>query len=127
MLDQSEDFNKLPVPEKSIFMKLANEFQTTTEYLFLNPEELELTTGIGTRKQWEDLLKRQETISYLKGSMAFLSQIAQRKSFASLVQMALTGNQQAAKQVQELSGIMNQQDSNRVIILHKIPRAEEVK
>lgn len=77
---------------------------------------------IGNRESWRELLQLQETQNFIKGQMAFLSQIAQRKTFASLVEGALKGNQQAAKQVQELSGILNQQDTNRVVVLHQIPR-----
>jgi hypothetical protein len=88
----------------------------------MNPEELEEATQIGSKDQWADLLKLQETKNYIKGQMANIAEIAQRKTFMSLVSQALSGNAQAAKQVQELSGIMNQQDTNRTIVLHRIPR-----
>jgi hypothetical protein len=124
MLEQTQSLDTLPLPQKTILFTLAGRFQQSTEYLFLNPEELQQTLNIGTVDQWKELLLLQETQNFIKGQMAFISQISQRKTFQSLVEMALDGNQQAAKQVQELSGIMNQQDQNRVVVLHKIPRRE---
>lgn len=129
MLKESKSLTSLSVPQQQITLMLANKFQSQQSFLFLNPEELTQHTGIGTKDDWYNLLNLQETKNYIKGSMAFLAQISQRKTFHSLVQMALDGNQQAAKQVQELSGVLNQQDTNRTIVLHQIPRPqkEEVK
>jgi hypothetical protein len=122
MLNQSDTLANYPLPQKRIIMTLAHRFQNQTNLLFMNPEELEEYTELGNRDQWADLLKLQETKNFIKGSMAALAEIAQRKTFHSLVEQAMSGNAQAAKQVQELSGIMNQQDTNRTIILHQIPR-----
>jgi hypothetical protein len=127
MLNESDTLNHLSIPDRTIMMTLAGRFQSNTNYLFMNPEELLEETELGTKEKWHDLLLLQETKNFIKSQMAFLSQIAQRKSFSALVQMALTGNQQAAKQVQELSGIMNQQDTNRTIVLHQIPRPDRSK
>lgn len=122
MLEESQSLKDLPLPQKTILMHLANKFQSQTDYLFMDVNQLYEATDLGTPAHWHDLLNLQETKNYIKGQMAFIAQIAQRKTFASLVQTALGGNQQAAKQVQELSGIMNQQDTNRVVVLHQIPR-----
>lgn len=122
MLEESGAFENLPIPDQQIMYRLANIFQSNTKYLFMSPEELLSSTALGTKDYWTSLLNYQETQGYIKAQMAFLSQISQRKTFQSLVQMALEGSQQAAKQVQELSGIMNQQDTNRVVVLHYIPR-----
>jgi hypothetical protein len=125
MLEESGALNEYSLPQKTILMHLANRFQSQTDYLFYNPEELYEAIQIGTVEDWQKLLNLQETKNYIKGQMAFIAQIAQRKTFASLVEMALGGNQQAAKQVQELSGILNQQDTNRVVVLHQIPRKKQ--
>lgn len=122
MLNQSDTLNHLPLPEKRIIQTLAAKFQTQTNYLFMNPEELEEATEIGSKDQWTELLKLQETKSFIKGQMGAVAEIAQRKTFHALVHEAMRGNHQAAKQVQELSGIMNQQDTNRTIVLHQVPR-----
>lgn len=124
MLEEAGTLKNYTLPEQQIYMRLAYKFQESTQFLFQDPEELTAYTGIGTPDQWKELLSFNETQAYIKGTMAFLSQIAQRKTFQSLLTTALEGNQQAAKQIQELSGIMNQQDSNRTIILHRVPRPE---
>jgi DNA repair protein RadC len=124
MLNESGTLNNLPLPQKTILLTLASQFQSRTDFLFMSPEELEKASPIGNKDQWQDLLKIEQTKNYIKGQMAALSEIAQRKTFQSLVQSALQGNHQAAKQVQELSGILNQQDTNRTIILHQIPRPD---
>ena len=125
MLQESGALDHQSPAEKAIIMRLAQKFQSQTNYLFMSPEELEEATALGSKDQWNNLLKLQETKNFIKGSMASLSEIAQRKTFQSLVQSALEGNHQAAKQVQELSGILNQQDTNRTIVLHSIPRPKK--
>lgn len=125
MLEESGSLNKMSLPQKTILLHLANRFQEDTTYLFLDPQELWEATNLGTVDGWKELLNLQETKNYIQGQMAAIAQISQRKTFQSLVQMALSGNQQAAKQVQELSGVLNSQDTNRVVVLHRIPRPEE--
>lgn len=128
MLQQGKSLTDLPLPDQQIIMKLARKFQSQHDYLFLEPEKLVELTNLGTADQWQQLLLLPETQAYIKGQMAFLAQIAQRKTFAALVSMALAGGQgaaSAAKQIQELSGIMNQQDTNRTIVLHHIPRPKQ--
>jgi hypothetical protein len=125
MINESGVLKDKTLPEQTILMKLASTFQNNTKLLFMEPEELVEETGIGTKDQWNEILRFQETQNFIKGQMAFISQIAQRKTFSSLVQSALGGNAQAAKQVQELSGVLNQVDSNKVIVLHYVPRPKE--
>jgi hypothetical protein len=125
MLEESGALNDRSLPQKTILMTLASRFQDQTDYLFHNPDELYEISNLGTVDHWTQLLNLQETKNYIKGQMAFLAQIAQRKTFASLVQQALGGNANAAKQVQELSGILNSQDTNRVVVLHQIPRRKQ--
>jgi chromosome condensin MukBEF MukE localization factor len=125
MINESGVLKDKTLPEQTILMKLAARYQENTNFLFLDPEELQQESRIGTKEQWTELLRLQETQNFLKGQMQFLAQIAQRKTFQSLVQSALGGNAQAAKQVQELSGIMNQQDQNRTVVLHYVPRPKE--
>jgi hypothetical protein len=125
MLRNSEHFKEYPKPQQEIFLILASQYEKSTEYLFLNPEELRETTQKGSRQHWTDFLADQTVQTYVKGQMAFLAQISQRKTFRSLVTSALEGNAQAAKQVQELSGIMSQVDSNKVVVLHHVPRPKQ--
>jgi predicted RNA-binding protein YlxR (DUF448 family) len=125
MLQEAGTLDTLSPADKTIILRLAGKLQSQSNYLFMNPEELEEATALGSRDQWADLLRLQETKNFIKGQMAALAEIAQRKTFQSLVQSALSGNAQAAKQVQELSGILNQQDTNRTIVLHQIPRPKQ--
>lgn len=130
MLQQGKSLTNISPDQQEIYMKLARKFQSQHDYLFLEPSELQEVTALGTPTDWQNLLLLPETQAYIKGQMAFLAQIAQRKTFASLVSMALSGGQGAAgaaKQIQELSGIMNQQDQNRTIVLHHIPRPTTTK
>lgn len=122
MLNNSSALNNLPLPQKTILLSLARKFQSQTNFLFMDEAELEDATNLGNREQWKELLRLQETKNFIKGQMAALAEIAQRKTFSALVSSAMEGNHQAAKQVQELSGILNQVDSNKVIVLHSIPR-----
>lgn len=122
MLQKSEHFKDYPKPDQAILLRLAHQFEQSTEYLFLNPEELYDLTSMGSRTHWTNFLADQTVQTYIKSQMAFIANISQRKTFRSLVQSALEGNAQAAKQVQELSGILNQVDSNKVVVLHSIPR-----
>lgn len=124
MLNQSDTLSKLSLPDRTILLRLAGKFQAQTNYMFMSEEELADTTNLGSKDQWQQLLRLQETKNYIKGTMGAIAEIAQRKTFHALVQSAMEGNHQAAKQVQELSGIMNQQDTNRIIVLHQIPRPQ---
>ena len=126
MMNEANTLKEYSKPDQQIYMTLAHKFQSNPNFLFYDPEELVRNTGLGTLDQWKTLLNLQETNNYIKGQLAFYAQISQRKTFKSLVSEALSGNAQAAKQVQELSGAYNQQDSNRTIILHRIPRPSEV-
>ena len=54
--------------------------------------------------------------------MSAQAQIAQRKTFQTLQVAAQQGNVQAAKEINELSGILQQYDNNKVIVLHQISR-----
>lgn len=124
MMETSNALQNKSIPERTIYLKLASIYQSSTDYLFMSPEELYDVTGLGSIHYWSELLNMQDTKNFLKGQMAAISQIAQRKSFKALLESALNGNHQASKQIQELSGVLNQQDSNRVVVLHRIPRPE---
>ena len=126
MLKKHPTFQNLPEEDRLILARLAAEFEKSSDNLFKSPEELVESTGIGNRFQWATLLVLEPTQSYIKAQMAQLVQIAQRKAFHSLQQMAKTGNVQAAKEINELSGIMAQEETNKVIVLHYVPRPKEV-
>jgi hypothetical protein len=122
MLSTYQPFQELSPPQKAILTRLAQTFEQSTEYLFLSPDELQATTDLGTPEQWQTLLNLEPTHNFIKGQMAAISQIASRKAFQALLQSALGGNAQAAKQINELSGVLSSTDNNKVVVLTSVPR-----
>ena len=126
MLKNSQYFKNLTNEKKEIIARLAEAFEEHSEHtLHLSPNELAKTLNIGNKKQWQDFLNLEPTRQYIKTQQAFNAQIAQRKAFQALEREANEGNVNAAKQINELSGILNQIDSNKIIVLHRIDRREE--
>ena len=122
MLKKNKQFQNLPRDKQDILARLAAVFSEDFRYLYLTPEELQDETQIGNRGQWHELLSLDITNAYIRQQMGQQIQIAQRKAVQSLQAEAMRGNTQAAKQINELSGILNQTDSNKVVILHQITR-----
>lgn len=127
MLKKNKAFQQLNPEKQEILARLATEFQTEFKYLYLNPDELVEETGIGNRSQWQDLLGLDITSAYIKQQMGQQIQIAQRKAIQALTAESLKGNTQAAKQINELSGILNQNDTNRTVILMQIQRPKTIR
>lgn len=127
MLKKNKLFNNLPLDKQDILARLAATFQEDFMYLYLSPEELEKETGIGNKGQWNDLLSLDITSQYIKAQMGQQIQISQRKAVQALQAEALKGNTQATKQINELAGVMNQADNNKVIVLHQIARPKTIR
>lgn len=126
MLKNSKDFQQLPAERQEILMRLATNFEEHSEHtLHLSPTELSNQLNIGNKNLWQDFLNLEPTRQFIKTQQAFNAQIAQRKAFQALEREANEGNVNAAKQINELSGILNQIDSNRIVVLHRIDRGEE--
>jgi hypothetical protein len=125
MLKNSSHYQALSDEQKYILAILATKFEEHSEHtLHLSPTELADTLSIGNKKQWQDFLNLEPTRQYIKTQQAFNAQIAQRKAFQALEREATEGNVNAAKQINELSGILNNIDSNKIIVLHRIDRGE---
>jgi formyltetrahydrofolate hydrolase len=122
MLKKSPVFEPLSEEDKQIFARLAHAFESQSSNLFLAPDELEVSTSVGNRFQWSAFLVLEPVQAYIKTQMAQRTQIAQRKAVFHLEQQAKAGNVQAAKEINVLSGIMSQEDQNKVVILHQIQR-----
>ena len=122
MLKQNQVFQKYTEEDQEIYLRLAHQFEQSSNYLFLSPEELPVQTRIGSKDQWQALLTLETTQAYIKGQMAQITQVAQRKAFLSLQEEARNGNVQAVKEINELSGIMEAKDNSRVIVLHRVNR-----
>jgi hypothetical protein len=120
MLKNNHHFQQLPLTQQDIFARLAQNFEDNPLALYLTPVELSQKLNVGSKQNWNDFLNTDVVRNYIKTHMAQQAQIAQRKAFKSLTESALDGNVQAAKEINELSGIMNQSDQNKTIILHRI-------
>ena len=125
MIKNSDNYQKLSMQEKEIIMRLAEQFEEHSEStLHLTPLELTEALQIGNKNLWQRFLNLEPTKQFIKAQMAFNAQVAQRKAFQSLEREANEGNVNAAKQINELSGILNNIDSNKIIVLHRIDRGE---
>ncbi|CAB4142806.1 hypothetical protein UFOVP451_51 [uncultured Caudovirales phage] len=125
LLKNSNHFQELPNQQQEIVAILATTFEEHSEHtLHLSPTELASTLLVGNKKQWQEFLNLEPTKQFIKTQMAFNAQVAQRKAFQSLEREANEGNVNAAKQINELSGILNNIDSNKIIVLHQINRGE---
>lgn len=126
MLQSYKPFLDKPIPERTILIKLAQTFEDSTDNLFLSPEELPTFTSIGTAQQWDELLKLEPTQNYIKSQMTNMAQVASRKAFQALSQKASSGDTQAAKQVNEIAGLLNKADNNRTVVLTVVPRPQSI-
>ncbi len=126
MLKNSQSYQDLPFEEKEIVARLATVFeQHSDQTLHLTPLELASTLHLGNKDQWQRFLNLEPTKQFIRTQQAFNAQIAQRKAFQALEREATSGNVNAAKQINELSGILNNTDSNKIIVLHQINRTGE--
>lgn len=123
MLNKNAQHTSLPRTQREIVDRLAATFESDEINLLKTPAELTATTQLGNKQQWQDFLNNDTVKAYIKGQMASMATVSQRKAFESLSRNAANGDVQAAKQINELSGILNQ-DSNKVIVLHQIKRGE---
>lgn len=123
MIKSSNSYQSLTNEQKQVTAILAHRFEEHSEHtLHLSPTELTAQLEVGNKQLWQDFLNLEPTKQYIKAQMAFNSQIAQRKAFQSLEREAIRGDVQAAKQINELSGILNNTDTNRIIVLHQVDR-----
>ena len=124
MLKESKSFQEKNPQDQEIIAVLANLFESNPNALYMTPQELTSTLRRGNKEQWNLFLNLEPTRNYIKAEMAHQAQVAQRKAFSSLATLAEEGNVQAAKEINELSGIMSQTDNNRIIVLHQVKRPE---
>lgn len=127
MLKKNKTFQSMPLDQQEILARLATSFQEDFQYLYLSPEELSEETGIGNKNQWATLLSLDITSSYIKQQMGQQIQIAQRKGIQALQAQAMLGNTQATKQINELAGILNQADQNKVVVLIQVNRPDTIR
>lgn len=124
MLKKNPTFQQMNEEDQMVMARLATEFETKTDYLYKSPEELQAATSLGNRFQWAALLNLEPSQGFIKAQMAQITQVAQRKALQDLQKQAMLGNVQAIKEINVLSGIMAQEDTNKIIVLHQITRPQ---
>jgi hypothetical protein len=127
MLKQNPSFDALPIEKKEVIAKLAYEFEDNDFALYLDPKELADKLGVGSKQQWQEFLNIEQVRQYVNAQMANAAQVASRKTFMGLLNQGMNGNVQAIKEINELSGVMNSGDKNKVIVLHQIQRPKVVR
>lgn len=127
MLKESKSFQEKTLEQQEVLAALARSFELNPNALYLTPDELTKKLNIGNRDMWFNFLNLEPVRNFIRAEMANQSQIAQRKTFLALASAAQDGNVQAAKEINELSGIMSSADNNRIVVLHQIARPKVVK
>lgn len=122
MLAAHPIWDTLNLEQQALFTRLAQVFESSDTHLTLNAEELAKTTGIGHRHQWWDFLDLEPVDNYIHRQNERLTKVATRKVLSELQRELQTGNVGAAKEINQIAGILEKSDSNRVIIMHHIPR-----
>lgn len=89
----------------------------------LTPQELHEKTNI-PQESWRDFLDQESTRQLIHRRITEDTEIAQRKAMQALSKEAQRGNVQAIKELNQLSGIMNQ-NNNKQFITHYIPRPQQ--
>lgn len=126
MLRNHSVFETFTLEQQEVFARLATVFEQDHANLFRSPEELTRSTQLGNRFLWANFLALEPVQQYIKAQIAQSLQIMQRKTLQALQEQAQKGDVQAIKQIQFLAGIMEQQDNNKIIVLHQISRPPKV-
>lgn len=122
MLENSKQFTALTTINKEVTLRLADAFESRPDSIYKSHIELPSYLRIGTKEQWFDFLNLEPVRQYITAQMGFLSTIAVRQNFQKLQEQAMQGNIQALKELNDISPFFNQQEQNKVIILHQIAR-----
>jgi hypothetical protein len=125
LLAANPNFQSLPTEKKEVYARLATEFEDNDLALYLSPSELTAKLGIGNRHLWQDFLVLEPVQAYIRAQVAFTAQVGSRKTLQALTREAQTGDTTAAKQLNELAGIFNRTDNQKVVVLHQIKRPKE--
>lgn len=122
MLRTNEAFNRLPTEQKHVLAKLADPFESYPEGIYCTPVELAAKLQIGSHQHWFDFLNMDIVRQYIKAQIAFNLEVGQRRALPTVIKNAGQGDIQAAKMVNDMSGILNSGERNKVVVLHRIVR-----
>lgn len=110
-------------PQQLANLKLTKIAKELRHFHRLTPDELEEATGISSN-QWSDFINTSEEIrQFINNKTNEDIEFAQRKALNALSKEAGRGNVQAIKELNQISGILNQ-NNNKQIVTHYIPRPE---
>lgn len=111
----------MQTPQQLAILKLTKIAKDLPSFHRLLPEELEEQTGISSN-QWMDFISSNEEIrQFISMRTAEDVEFAHRAALNALAKEAKRGNVQAIKELNQLSGILNQ-NNNKQIVTHYIPR-----
>jgi hypothetical protein len=110
--------------EKIIISKLLKISKEIPDFHTLSPSELTKATNIAQDIWYEFLNNNEEIRQYIHRRTNEDIEIAHRKAMQALGDQASNGNVQAIKELNNLSGILNQ-NNNKQIVTHYIPRPKQ--
>jgi hypothetical protein len=110
----------MPTPNQLIEQKLQNLEKTIPNFHRLTLRQLEQQTNI-PEETWSNYLSREDVRQRIIAKTNEDIEISHRIAMHSLAIQAQSGNIQAIKELNTLSGILNQQN-NKQIVTHFIPR-----
>ena len=104
--------------------KLLKIATTLPNFHQLSPQELQDLTSIPLDMWYEFINTNEEVRQFIQRRTNEDIEFAHRKALSALAEEASRGNVQAIKELNNLSGILNQ-SNNKQIITHYIPRPEQ--
>lgn len=102
---------------RSKLMRLITEIPN---FYQMTPQELQDKTNV-SQEHWRDFLDEESTRQLIHRRLTEDTEVAHRKALQALSKEAQRGNVQAIKELNALSGILNQ-NNNKQFITHYIPR-----
>lgn len=118
----SDHENYVPVHKQTLYLKMAESYQSRQSHLYEDPEELVETTQMGTSELWEEFINFDPVQLYASARSKRLASVAARNSIRNLQKRVKEGDVQAIKYLNEVFGVLNAQNQQGTIILHYVPR-----
>lgn len=125
MLRQTDEYPSYHPTVQTIFLGMAQAFDQDPSLLTKDTAELTQIYADTGHEQWRSFLSLPVVDRYIRGVLKFNAQIGFRKAQEALTLAASTGNTQAAKQITEISEILEQENTNRTVVLTYVPRPSQ--
>lgn len=125
MVEQHPSFKSLPKMFQLAYPQLADLFERDPENIFRTTDELAEQHPEFSRDVWDEFLQFEPVKQFISvRTKRFIEQSA-RKAQRKLAEEAESGNVQAVKQLQELAGLLDAKENNKIIVTHFVPRTQE--